>query len=494
MSADPFAPPAATPRPSRLWPSEQDSAASPAILTSALAVGVLAALTVRPQVTGAAYLLAGTGILAVGLGARRVRLSRPQLGAAVVTVALLAVTLMRTAPWLVTLCLLAACLLGTLALVGGRTWTGLVVGALSMGLVPPRAARWVKRSLAHVRFPGLRSRRVWLVVAVTTGLVLVFGGLFAAADPAYAALLDRARPAVSLPRIVWRLLVLAAATTVAILAACLAQQPPNTDALAPAPGRPLRRSEWSVPLVVLDLLFLSFVLVQLTVLFGGRAHVLATQGLTYAQHARQGFWQLLVVTVLTLAVIAIAVRTAPRTSPSDLVVVRLLLGLLCLLALVVVASALHRMSLYEQEYGFTRLRLFVQAVELTLGATFVLLLAAGLRMTWTWLPRAVVALAAVALLALASINPDAYIANHNVARYERTGQIDIAYLATLSADAVPALVRLPAELRGCALQRLAPQLLGSDDPWYDVNLARSRARTLLRSHPITACEAAGRPG
>ncbi|MGB8652654.1 MAG: DUF4173 domain-containing protein, partial [Mycobacteriales bacterium] len=406
MSADPFAPPVAAPRPARLWPSETESAASPVVLVSALAVGVLAALTLKPQVVGAAHLVAGVGILLVALSARSRRLTGPQRGAVIVTVALLGVTVVRSAPWLVSLCLVASCLVGTLALVGARTWTGLTIGALSTGLVPPRAARWLQRAVAQIRLPGLRSPRTWLVVGVTSGLVALFGALFAAADPAYAALLSRAVPAVNVPTVVGRLLVLGGVTTAAILAAYLAHQPPSTDALAPAPGRPVRRWEWAVPLTVLDLLFLSFVLVQLTVLFGGRSHVLTTQGLTYAQYARQGFWQLLVVTVLTLAVVAVAVRVAPRATPSDLLLVRLLLALLCLLALVVVASAIHRMSLYEQQYGFTRLRLFVDAVELTLGATFVLLLAAGVRLTGTWLPRAVVALAAVALLALAVVNPD----------------------------------------------------------------------------------------
>lgn len=489
MSADPFAPPVSAPRPSRLWPSETDSAASPVVLASALAVGVLAALTLRPQVMGSAYLVVGVGILAVALGVRTRRLTGPQIGAVTVTVALLSVALMRSAPWLVTLCLIVSCLVGTLALVGARTWTGLTIGALSSVLVPPRASRWVQRTVAQIRLPGLRSTRVWLVVAVTSGLVALFGALFATADAAYAALLNRAVPDVDVPDVVGRVLVLGGITTAAILAAYLAHEPPSTDALAPARGRPVRRWEWAVPLVVLDLLFLSFVLVQLTVLFGGRAHVLATQGLTYAQYARQGFWQLLAVTVLTLAVVAIAVRTAPRATPSDLLIVRLLLALLCLLALVVVASAIHRMSLYEQQYGFTRLRVFVNAVELTLGATFVLLLVAGIRMTGAWLPRTVVALAAAALVALAVVNPDGYIADHNVTRYEKTGRIDLAYLASLSPDAVPALVRLPAELRSCALQRLAPELRETADPWYDVNVARVRARRLLARQPIADCQA-----
>lgn len=486
MSAEPL-PAVAPPWLPRLWPTENDTAASPAVLAAALSVGVLAALTMRPQVAGSAYFVAGFGVLAVALGGPAGRLTSPQMGAVVVTVALLGVTVLRSASWLVVLCLLAAWVIGTLALVGGRTWTGLLVGSVASGLVPARTARWVKRTPARVRLPGLRSRRVWLVVAVTAGLLAVFGALFATADPAYAALLRGALPSVNIPDTLRRLIVLGAVTGAAILAAYLAHQPPTTDALAPPPGRPVRRWEWTVPLVVLDLLFLSFVLVQLTVLFGGRAHVLTTHGLTYAQYARQGFWQLLIVTVLTLAVVAVAVRTAPKTTPSDLLVVRLLLALLCLLALVVVASAIHRMSLYEQEYGFTRLRLFVDAVEVTLGGTFLLLLAAGVRMTNTWLPRAVVALAAGALLALAAVNPDAYIASHNVTRYEQTGRLDVAYLATLSADAVPALASLPADLRACALAQVASDVRDGTDPWYDFNLARVRARELLRAEPTFTC-------
>jgi hypothetical protein len=457
------------------------------VLAAALAVGVLAALTLPGHGVGSATLAVGVGIVGVALLARSDRLTAWQVAALVLTGALLSVTLTRGAPWLVSLCLMASCLVGTAALVGARTWTGLTLGVVSSGLVPSRAARWARRTVAQVQLPGLRSGRAWLVVVVTSGIVITFAALFAAADAAYATLLNRLVPEVDVASIAGRILMLSVIATTALLAACLAHDPPQTDALAPGPGRPLRRWEWVAPLVLLDLLFLSFVVVQLTVLFGGRAHVLATDGLSYAQYARQGFWQLLVVTALTLVVIALAVRIAPRTTPSDLRMVRVLLAVLCLLALVIVASAIHRMSLYQQEYGFTRLRVFVDAVELTLGATYVLLLGAGVRLSSTWLPRATVGLWATALLTLALVNPDAYIARHNVSRYERTGRIDVAYLASLSPDAVPALSRLPAELRGCALQRLAPELRETADPWYDVNLSRVRARRLLTGHPVPEC-------
>jgi hypothetical protein len=240
-----------------------------------------------------------------------------------------------------------------------------------------------------------------------------------------------------------------------------------------------------VPLAAVDLVFLAFVLVQVTVLFGGRAHVLTTEGLSYAEYARSGFWQLLVTTALTLLVLATAARKAARVSARDRALVRALLGGLCALTLVVVASAVYRMWLYEQEFGFTRLRIFVTAVELWLGLIIGLLLIAGIRLRGRWLPRAVVAATVVAVLALAAYNPDAAIAAGNIDRYERTGRIDIAYLAGLSPDAVPVLDGLPAPLRDCALAPIAATL--SEDSWFDFNVGRYRARAVIAAEPVGRC-------
>jgi hypothetical protein len=482
---------AAMPWSTRLWPSVEDAAPSPLVPLLAVGVGALAALTLRFEALGAAVPVVGAAALAVALGTRRRRPTAAQLLTAAAACALLAVCALRGAEWLVVLCLLGGWAVAMLSLVGGRTWTGIVLAGLVAALAPVRTLRWLIPVLGRFRPPGAAASRVALVAIVSVGLVVPFAALFAAADPAYASLLRAIIPDTGLPDVVRRLVVLAGVTGGVLVAAHLSHLPPAVDALAPPPGRPVRRWEWAVPLVVLDLLFLSFVLVQLSVLFGGRTHVLSSRGLTYAEYARQGFWQLLVVTVLTL-VVAVAVRTASTTTTGQRMLTRALLGVLCLLALVVVGSAMHRMWLYQQEYGFTRLRLFVDTVELVLGAVFVLLLAAGLRLSGSWLPRAVVALVTVSLLVLAAVNPDAWIAGHNVRRFADTGRLDVAYLSTLSADAVPALLKLPAPQRACALGPLVAALSRTDDPWFDANLARSRARRLLADQPAGVCRIAVR--
>ena len=202
---------------------------------------------------------------------------------------------------------------------------------------------------------------------------------------------------------------------------------------------------------------------QFAVLFGSAEHVVATAGLTYAEYARSGFWQLLAVTALALGVLAFDSRWAPDRTPQERAVKRGLLAALAVLTLVIVASAINRMWLYQQAYGFTVLRLLVLTCELWLGAGFLLALVAVLRLRPAGLSRPMVAAGMLALLGLAALDPERFVAEHNVARWTETGRIDTYYLSTLSADAVPALLDLPEPLRSCTLAAIVDRLAVPDD-------------------------------
>ena len=90
------------------------------------------------------------------------------------------------------------------------------------------------------------------------------------------------------------------------------------------------------------------------------------------------------------------------------------------------------------------------------------------------LPRLVTTSAGVALLALTLASPDALVARWNVDRYLRTGQFDEVYAVRLSADAAPEMARLPPSLRCDVLVRTSRRV-ATAEPWYAVNLARTRA-------------------
>jgi two-component system, OmpR family, sensor histidine kinase BaeS len=222
------------------------------------------------------------------------------------------------------------------------------------------------------------------------------------------------------------------------------------------------------------------------VFFGGHDYLEQTTGLTYAEYVHQGFGQLTVATALTLLVVWAAARKAPRSTSSDLLWMRGSLGLLCVLTLVVVASALYRMHVYQEAYGFTQLRLLVDVFEGWLGLLVLGVMLAGVTLRAAWLPRAAVLTGAGALLGLALINPDAWTAERNLDRYAETGKIDWSYIQGLSADVVPALEDQPDDVVNCALMGQT----AIDDDWLEWNLGRHRAEPLIRSHPTaiaTAC-------
>ncbi|WNG81469.1 DUF4173 domain-containing protein [Mycobacterium sp. ITM-2016-00316] len=455
--------------PRRVWPLSPLASAPLPFVVIALTVGLIGTALWRPTEYSIGYLVVGVLVFAAVYGTAGRRPGGFEALGIAMTLALLAVPAVLAALWVNALCIVAAWLIGWHTLVGGRTWTAVVAGAFVPWVLPARVIGWVQRA-AQRRVQVAQLGRIVLVGAITCALVLVFGGLFAGADPAFEKLVGNLVPSFDTEDIVSRTVVFFLVLLFVLGGGYLVRFPPKLDAMAPAPRKPVPRWEWAVPLAVLDGLFLAFVAVQATVLFGGRAHVLATEGLTYAEYARQGFWQLLWVSALTVLVIAVVIRVASRATGTDRRMLRILVGTLCATSIVVVISAIHRMWVYQDAYGFSTERLMVITIELWLGTVFVLIAAAGIRMSASWLPRAVLVAGVAALLGLAGLNPEGLIADRNIDRFERTGQLDAKYLSGLSSDIDPALHRLPDWLRQCVNREgLEP------DPWYLFNLSRSRA-------------------
>ncbi|MFF6998326.1 DUF4153 domain-containing protein [Streptomyces sp. NPDC008313] len=459
----------------------------PGTLWAALATGLLSMLLLGDGLALNILLVALPAALAAYFAAHAAgRRPRPwTLVWAVGGLALLAVPALRDASWPSFLAVVGAIALGSLALHGGRTWPAMLLGPIGVFNALATGPVWGWRGLRE-RFGGARGNMVtWLrALTVTALLLLVFGALFAGADAAFADLLGELIPDTSVSGGPWRVLLLAIGVVGALAAAHTAASPLQWDRVDVPEGRARGRAEWTLPLVVLAALFAAFNAVQLAVLFGGYDAVLEETGQTYAEYARQGFWQLLLVTLLTLLVIVVALRWAPRGGARDRTLVRGVLGTLCVLALVVVASAVRRMDMYVDAYGLTRLRISVMAVELWLGLVIVLIMAAGV-LGARWLPRAVAAGAAAGVLAFGLLSPDGLIAERNVQRYEDTGKFDLAYARDLSADAVPALDRLPEPLRSCALESLADDLAEKDPPWYATSWGEARARDVLDENPLS---------
>lgn len=447
---------------------------------SVIGASALAATFIPGPGPGVNVLLLGVAAGAAVYAARPQQISVTSWIYAGLGLLLAAMTAIRAAQWVFAMNFLGALVLAGLAGTGARTWADIAWTPLALLGRVPRAPRFVASAVSVRRAgPVLRG------VAVATVLLLVFGLLLSSADRAFSHLIGLLVPDWDLGSIPVRIVVFVfAALSVGTLGLARAtaplRAPDGLPLFSPRAGEVrLGRTEWSIPLGALDALFATFVGVQIAVLFGGHDRVLETAGLTYAEYAREGFFQLLAVSVLVLGVLAGLARFADVNGPRDVRRMRLLAGTLCALTFVVLLSAMHRLGLYEETFGYTRDRVLVHATLWWLAGILVLLVAAGALWRGGWLPRAVVVWSGAALLIFSAINPDGLVAERNVGRHARTGKIGLGYLrSSMSADAVEALLRLPEPVRTCVLQPLTERL-AEEELWFAFNLGRARARTLL---------------
>ena len=249
-------------------------------------------------------------------------------------------------------------------------------------------------------------------------------------------------------------------------------------------GTKLGLTEIVIVFGTLNALFLSFVAIQFRYLFGGDSLVQKTARLSYAEYAHQGFFELLTVAILGLGVL-IGARSLVRTHEHrDWRVFASLAITLVTLIFVVMASAATRMQLYVQAYGITTERLYASAILLWVTLLFCGFCATSLRRKPDRFAFGGVGSFLVIAFALNVINPDGLIVRVNTTR--TAAKVDASYLGSLSADAVPELVRAIPQLNPAAKENLKSaieirrkELAGSD--WRSWSLSQTEASRALKN-------------
>ncbi len=502
------------------------------ILLLAVALGILVDIAVPGHVAGlnAPIVIAALLAAAFAIGGRAgvERFDRADAWLPVAALGLASMAAVRADPWLVEADLLVALALAgatVAALAGARITRGVVPAVLAAaGAV---LAALVTGAIAVIRRPwpdtshasSARARLApWLPVVrglmLAAPIVLLFGLLFAAADAVFASF---ARTALSLPveldvtdaaqrTIVVSLVAWGAAGLLALAAGGLPALIPGPSYAASPPtrslgaasaadlaggGRPVAAIEATTVLLVVDALFGAFVILQLAYLFGGR-DTLAVAGMTYSDYARRGFFELVAVAVLAGMLVLGLDLAVGRRSRAQLAAALILLALTGL----VLVSALVRLRLYQDAYGWTELRFVVLVAigYLAVGLAMTAVLLVSRRTSWTAHVLGILLVAALAGINV--IGPQAFVAERNLERAidptlvppgGRSG-LDGAYLASLGDEAIPAVVasfdRLEPSDRvalGEFLASRSGQLAG--DPslqgWPSFNATRERARAAL---------------
>ncbi len=223
-----------------------------------------------------------------------------------------------------------------------------------------------------------------------------------------------------------------------------------------------------------------FVTVQVVAALAGDAYVQQTSGLTVAEYARSGFFQLLAAAAFTFGVLIAGKRFTGDVSSRAQRVISMLGQATIVLTLVTVGVAIRRLFLYEASFGLTMLRLFTIVFAVWIGVVF-LLTSAHLhdRLPVEHL-TAILTTAFVALVAMNVANPEAIVAERNIERFAGTGKLDVQYLTSeLGPDAVPVLVKNKEALRSACDRSGRP-----DNQRLHYNHSRIQAFELLDA----ACE------
>lgn len=239
--------------------------------------------------------------------------------------------------------------------------------------------------------------------------------------------------------------------------------------------------EVAIALGLVDLLFLGFVIVQFRYLFGGGVWVEVTPGLTYADYARAGFFQLVAAVALAIPWLLATHALLDDRCQKARSMFAAFAGIHLVLLLVIVASAIQRMQVYQTAYGLTELRVVVTAVLVWLAVVvlwFGATVFGGRRNRFAF---GGLVTAFVLVGALQVINPAGLVARHNLDRIAELDGVDVHYLGSLGSDAAPLLIARLDELPDEAQCWVASRLLwqwGPERPgdWRAFNWSESRAR------------------
>jgi hypothetical protein len=466
--------PWSAPRPEIPEPSAERSRRFVSVV---LAAGFVVNLAVRISHPSIGWCLGGIAVVAAAwLAVRRTGSGRWLFVAALICVAPVAI---RSSAWLVSVDLVVAGVLtvvGVVAQADGRPWLTLQRLLRSLGHSADQvfAGRSRVGRMVRVAMPTGLGRRL-RVIGVAAPIVLIVGALLLSADALFASFL----------RVPFNVGSLFSHTVVTVLVAMAlafvgamgdwSGEMPDRSARRPVRGAEMVATLWGVALVLG-----AYALTRLAAVIGGRAYVERRVGLTYKSYARGGFFQLLAVATIVLVIMAIARRLRRDGDTSHHRSLLILGWIVGALVLVVVAVSVTRIQIYNDELGFTMLRIYSMTFAVWLGLVVVVAMAALARPKATWVLSTVGVTAMVGLLAMNAVNPEVVVVRHNLTQLPpEQRDLHRSYMLKLSDDAVPDMLRIASD-RGRA--DLVGDLCNRPRPTESLmswNLASARADEAL---------------
>ncbi|OZU87419.1 hypothetical protein CIL03_16500 [Virgibacillus indicus] len=190
-------------------------------------------------------------------------------------------------------------------------------------------------------------------------------------------------------------------------------------------------------LIMLNAVYVLFAAIQFQYFFDAGLQ----EGYTFAEYARRGFFELIVVTLINWTILTACLKFVRESSKALHWILKIMYSLLVLVSGVMLASAFQRLSMYEAAYGYTLDRLLAHAFMIFLIVIF------AYTFIRVWMERlSLLHFYMIAGLlfytAINAVNMEQMVVDKNLERYEQSGKIDIYYISSLSYTGLNGLIEL----------------------------------------------------
>jgi hypothetical protein len=352
----------------------------------------------------------------------------------------------------------------------------------------------------NVEIKPQNKRAVWPILRgllLSFPILLVLASLLASADPIFEKSLNDLFKIFKIENIaeyIFRLVNILLLGYLFIGVLIQAIHPKNQEP-RPQPNQPslskfLGSVEAKIVFISINLLFAAFLVIQFRYFFGGQVNISET-GFTYSEYARRGFGEIITVAVLSLLIYYSFHSITRLESPNQK---RWFTGLSILVfsqVLVMLVSSYQRLVLYEQAYGFSRLRTYSHLFLPWLAVLIILVIVLELLQRQGHLAFTIIVVATGFVVTCVGFNIDGFIAKQNIQRATLSDQegyaLDFYYISELGSDAVPGILDSyltdnpsAKDLLGANLSCRWNEIQNQEArPWQSFNISHARSVNLL---------------
>ena len=243
-------------------------------------------------------------------------------------------------------------------------------------------------------------------------------------------------------------------------------------------------------LTILNIIYLIFSFIQITNLFMNTSN---DPNFDYSSYARQGFFQLMFVSFINFVILTVANINKIEKTESQKIYNKIMSLLIILFTLIIIVSAFYRMNLYQETYGYTYLRIFVDFVlisEVLISIPIIIYLL-GKKID---ILKSGIIIASFMFVLLNFMNIDNFIAEKNIDRYfndPKNSNFDMSYLCNLGTDATAQVTRLLKADDEYIVKRTENYLYEQKQSfnlekmdWQEYNISKNEAKEILDKQNI----------